>query len=310
MPDDVDMSALPRGVRAELRGLSQTGASIVGGHLAMAGRLIDEDAALALAHALAARRRASRLPSVREAVAETAYAAGDYTTALAEYRLLNRLTGSADYVPVMANCERALGRPEAALRLVRGVTREDVSGTQYVEVLLETAGARADLGQRDEAMRVLREAIGARVGHRAGQARLRFAYADLLEQAGDLAQARDWYAAAAALDDEGDSEAEDRLERLDGVELVVDEDDEGDSEAEDRLERLDGVQLVVDEDDEGDSEAEDRLERLDGVQLVVDEDDDGDAEAEDHLEHVEGVQLVVDEDDLAGEDGEDDGSKA
>ena len=54
-------------------------------HLVVAGRLIDEPD-LAYAHAEAARRRAARLPIVREAAAETAYAAGRFDVALSEYR--------------------------------------------------------------------------------------------------------------------------------------------------------------------------------------------------------------------------------
>jgi hypothetical protein len=106
-------------VRAELRGLPKDLAEIVAAHLVVAGRLVDEDPDLAYAHAEAARRRAARLPIVREAAAETAYAAGRYDVALSEFRALRRMTGSPDYLPVMADCERALGRPHNALKLAR-----------------------------------------------------------------------------------------------------------------------------------------------------------------------------------------------
>ena len=55
-----------------------------------------------------------------EAAAETAYAAGRYDIALSEFRALRRMTGSSDYLPVMADCERALGRPHNAIKLARG----------------------------------------------------------------------------------------------------------------------------------------------------------------------------------------------
>jgi len=210
-------------VRAELRGLSQLTAQRVGAHLLLAGQLVDTDPRQAYEHALAARGQAARLPVVREAVAETAYAAEEYGTALAEYRTLHRMTGSADYLPVMANCERALGRPDAALRLLQSATRDDMSAQQYVEALLETAGARSDLGQVAEALRVLRGAIAGRVGHRGGQARLRYAYADFLERQGDLDQARDWFASAAALDPDDELEVLARLDRLDGIVLEFDD---------------------------------------------------------------------------------------
>lgn len=114
MPIDIDTKELHRAVRAELRGLPQDLADIIAAHLVVAGRLIDTEPELAYAHAEAARRRAARLPIVREAAAETAYAAGHYDVALSEYRALRRMTGMADFLPVMADCERALGRPQAA----------------------------------------------------------------------------------------------------------------------------------------------------------------------------------------------------
>ena len=71
MPEGVDVSTLHRAVRAELRGLPKELEAIVAGHLVAAGELIDTDPELAYAHAEAARRRAARLPIVREAAAET-----------------------------------------------------------------------------------------------------------------------------------------------------------------------------------------------------------------------------------------------
>jgi hypothetical protein len=65
------------GVRAELKGVSPATAHTIGGHLLMVGQLMDVDPAAALAHAQAAKRRGGRLQVVREAVAESAYAAGD-----------------------------------------------------------------------------------------------------------------------------------------------------------------------------------------------------------------------------------------
>ena len=109
VPEGVDTRSLHASVRAELRGLPKDLAEIVAAHLVVAGRLVDDDPDLAYAHAEAARRRAARLPIVREAAAETAYAAGRYDVALSEFRALRRMTGSPDYLPVMADCERGSG---------------------------------------------------------------------------------------------------------------------------------------------------------------------------------------------------------
>ena len=124
----------------------------------LAGQLIDEEPELAYAHAEAARRRAARLPIVREAAAETAYAAGRYDVALSEFRALRRMTGTDDYLPVMADCERALGRPQNALKLAKEAARRPLDPALRIEMTIVEAGARADLGQVAEARRILERA--------------------------------------------------------------------------------------------------------------------------------------------------------
>ena len=124
----------------------------------VAGQLIEDDPELAYAHAEAARRRAARLPIVREAAAETAYAAGLYDVALSEFRALRRMTGTPDYLPVMADCERALGRPHNALKLAREADRVGLDPALRIEMIIVEAGARRDLGQDHEARRILERA--------------------------------------------------------------------------------------------------------------------------------------------------------
>ena len=51
LPEGVDSRSLHAAVRAELRSLPKDLAEIVGAHLVMAGRLIDDDPQLAYAHA-------------------------------------------------------------------------------------------------------------------------------------------------------------------------------------------------------------------------------------------------------------------
>ena len=86
-------------------------------HLVMAGLLMQDDPETAYLHALAARARASRNGLIREACGETAYAAGKFAEALSEFRAARRMNGQQYYAPMMADCERALGRPEKALGL-------------------------------------------------------------------------------------------------------------------------------------------------------------------------------------------------
>lgn len=216
---------MPRGVRAELRSLTTEHADVVGAHLMMAGQLIDTDPELAYAHAEAARRRAARLPITREATGETAYAAGHYAVALNEFRALRRMSGGDEYLPAMADCERALGRPQAALRLVKEGLAANPDVSQLVELRLVEAGVRVDTGQSAEAVRLLRtelERIGGR-GPKLARARLRFAYADLLEAAGELELAERWFAAAARLDVDQATDAAERAEALQGVTIIFDD---------------------------------------------------------------------------------------
>nr|NLI49963.1 tetratricopeptide repeat protein [Propionibacterium sp.] len=226
-PQGLDLKELPRAVRAELRGLSAEQAEIVGAHLLMAGQLIDSDPALAYRHAEAARRRAARLPVTREAAGETAYAAGQYAVALAEFRALRRMTGSDDFVAAMADCERALGNPDKALKLVKEGLKAAPDFTARVELRLVEAGCRLDLDQADEALRVLRQELeaGSGKGSRASRIRLRYGYANILELTGQAEEAERWFAAAAAMDTEGLTDAADRVQALQGLVIEVDEDD-------------------------------------------------------------------------------------
>ena len=124
-------------------------------HLAAAGMLIDEDPETAYQHTLAARARASRIAIVREAVGESAYAAGHYAEALSELRAAKRMNGATDYLPIMADCHRALGQPEQALKLAKSPSVANFAPEAKAEMTLVEAGARRDMGQLDAALRTL-----------------------------------------------------------------------------------------------------------------------------------------------------------
>jgi len=227
--DDYDERDLPAGVRAELKGVAPEAAHTVGGHLRMAALLVDDDPATALKHALAAKRRAGRLQVVREAVAEAAYAAEDFRLAASEYQALRRMTGDENVVPVLADCQRALGKPAAALDLLAEADTAKMNSDQRIEAVIVAAGARQDLGQLDEAQRLLRDAIATRRGGRIGQARLRYAYAAALEAGGDSTVARTWFVAASELDQTTAPDALRRVDMLDGKPVddeVVDPEDD------------------------------------------------------------------------------------
>lgn len=234
---------LPPSVKAELKSLPKDLAATVGAHVIAAGQLIDEDPELAWRHAEAARRRAGRVPVVREAAAETAYAAGKYDVALREFRAIRRMNGGDDLIPVMADCERALGRHRDALELLESIDSKRVTGAVAIEALLVEAGTRSDMGQREEALRLLKNAISRKVGPKTGQARLRYAYAEMLLEAGDTQGARSWFESAGALDVDASLDVTDRVAELDGVllpdSLILETDESQEPETADQPEAND-----------------------------------------------------------------------
>jgi tetratricopeptide (TPR) repeat protein len=206
LPDDIQYSDLDPEARRELRSLAKAVAELVGRHLVAAGRLIDEDPELALEHARFARSRASRVALVREAAGLTAYHAGEFAEALGELRAVRRMSGGQAHLPVMADCERALGRPERALELAAEAGK-DLPKDIAVELRIVAAGARRDMGQLDAAVVALQGPDLDPAVHEPWSPRLFYAYADNLEAAGRTDDAIRWFlnAAEADLDEETDA---------------------------------------------------------------------------------------------------------
>lgn len=205
---------LDRVIQAQLQSLPDKLAVRVARHLVAAGLLIDSEPMTAYEHTLAARARASRLAVVREAVGEAAYAAGQYTEALAELRAAKRMNGVQDYVAMMADCERALGRPDRALALVRNAPKHKLSHALLAELTIVEAGARRDRGELDAALRTLETSHLSSKAREPWVARLRYAYADTLLEAGRPTDALAWFHRTEAVDSEGVTDAADRAAEL------------------------------------------------------------------------------------------------
>jgi tetratricopeptide (TPR) repeat protein len=201
-------------VSAQLRSLPEKLALRVARHLVAAAELLDSDPETAYRHTLAARARAGRVAIVREAVGESAYAAGRFKEALAELKAARRISGSPAYLPMMADCERALGRPERALEISRDPAISDLDEAGQVEMVIVEAGARRDMGDVAAALRTLdRRELRSR--SRAEWApRLRYAYADTLLAAGRAAEAREWFERAAGVDPDEQTDALERIAEL------------------------------------------------------------------------------------------------
>jgi tetratricopeptide (TPR) repeat protein len=214
IPEDITGRELDKGVAQSLRGLPEKLAARVARHLVAAGRVIDDDPETAYQHTLAARARAARVAIVREATGEAAYAAGHFAEALAELRAARRMTGSVDHLPVMADCERALGRPERALRLAKDPAVEKLTPELKVEMQIVAAGARADMGDVDGAVRALSTAPIRSISRDAWVVRLRYAYADLLLKAGRREEALEWFHRTEAVDGDQLTDAAARVAEL------------------------------------------------------------------------------------------------
>ena len=224
LPEEASLSMLDPDIRAELRTLPRNLAEIVGRHLAATGLLIDDDPELALQHARFARTRAARIAVVREAVGLAAYHAGEWAEALSELRAARRMSNGPGHIAVMADCERALGRPERALELARGA--RDLPPDQAIELKIVAAGARRDMGQLDAAVVALQVPELDPNRGEPWTARLCYAYADNLAAAGRTEEAIRWFLNAAQADDDGDTDAAERaieLSHPDGVQPILDD---------------------------------------------------------------------------------------
>ncbi|RSN02681.1 hypothetical protein DMB42_35585 [Nonomuraea sp. WAC 01424] len=232
---DITAEELDKEVREELRSLPGDLSDLVGRHLVAAERALEEDDPdKAHEHTKVARRFAARIGVVREAAGIVAYRAGHFSEALSDLRAARRMTGSEAYLPVMADCERGLGRPERAIDLVRSPEAERLDRAGRIELTIVESGARRDLGQQDAAVITLQRLPELRDPQpKPWSARLAFAYADALADAGHQEAATDWFARAMAFDEDGETEAAERYAELTGaviedVEEDFDEEDDFD----------------------------------------------------------------------------------
>lgn len=214
LPEHITGQELDRAIGAQLKGLPEKLANRIARHMVAAGQLVDDDPETAYQHALAARVRAPRLAVVREAAGEAAYAAGHYAEALAELRAAKRMNGATAYLPIMADCHRALKQPEMALKLSKSPSVANFAPEAKAEMTLVESGARRDMGQLDAALRTLELAPLTSKSRAPWVTRLRYAYADTLEAAGRETDALMWFHRTHAVDSDEMTDAAQRAEAL------------------------------------------------------------------------------------------------
>jgi tetratricopeptide (TPR) repeat protein len=261
-----------REVKAELRGLPADLAATVGRYLVAAELASDPEQAYR--YAQAARRVAARIGVVREVTGITAYQTGRWAEALAELRAARRLTGRNEYLPLMADSERALGRLDQALELVHSDEAKRLPRPAQIELRIVESGIRRDQGLADAAVLVLQvpELTDGRL--RPWSARLFYAYGEALLAAGRPEAAREAFSRAVVADEEEETDALSRLDELDGVTLEDLEDYE--DEDEDADEEDEGFDDEDDLSDEADDEELDDEEDFDEDDLTDEAEDPGD----------------------------------
>lgn len=216
IPADIDFKDLDPMILQDLKVLSKHNAEKVAAHLAAAAVLMEESPVRALEHARAAKDRAGRVAITRETNGIAAYHAGEWREALAELRAARRMSDGPGLMAVMADCERALGRPDRALEMYRSPEAEKLDEASKIELAIVAAGARRELGQADAALTTLEAAGVSETASGEPAARLSYAYADQLLESGRREDALHWFTAAAAQDEFETTDAAQRIAELSG----------------------------------------------------------------------------------------------
>ena len=204
----------------------------------------------------------------------------------------------------MADAERGLGRPERALDIAASPDADQLDPELTIELMIVVAGAYADTGDVETALRTLETpALRQRINGR-WQVRLWVAYADLLAAAGRDEEAARWIALAADVDTDQVTDAAERLGRptrdtasvwdqLEEIEVVDVYSDEDPEEHEDEKTRADG-DVSVDEKTRADGDVPvDEETRADG-DVPVDEETraDGGVSVDEMTRSAEDVSVV------------------
>ena len=255
-------------MKSELGGLPADMAIIVGRYLVAAELASDPEQAYR--YAQAARHYAARIGVVREVSGIAAYKTGRWTEALAELRAARRLTGRNDYLALMADAERGLGRLDRALEVVHSPEAKRLPRAAQIELRIVESGIRRDQGLADAAVLALQVPELTDGKLRPWSARLFYAYGDALLAAGRREAAREAFSRAVVADEDEQTDALARLDELDGItvaDLEDDEDDEDDADLEDDEDDLDDEEdpyeadldavVEVEHDDEGGDEDDD-----------------------------------------------------
>ena len=226
-------------------------------------------------YAQAARELATRIGVVREVSGIMAYRTGRWAEALSELRAARRMTGRGEYLPLMADSERALGRLDRALELVHSDDAKRLPRASQIELRIVESGIRRDQGLADAAVLALEvpELSDGRL--RPWSARLFYAYGEALLAADRPEAAREAFSRAVMADEDQETDALARLDELDGISVEdLEDSDDWDEEGTDDEDEFAG-ESEYDEFDEDEADDEEAGEEED---LADEAEDDLDGE--------------------------------
>lgn len=202
-------------VTKELRALARPGKGdlLVKVFADAAGAYLDDDLDEAIRLGEQAKHMALRAPTPRELLGLAYYRAGRWREAARELSAFRRLLGAPDQNPTLADCYRALDKPERAVELCDEVTPQNAGPETYYEANIVAAGALADQGRLDDAIARLEALELQPENAEEHHVRAWYALADLLERRGRFTQAKEWFEAVAAADPDA-TDAPQRIRRI------------------------------------------------------------------------------------------------
>lgn len=155
IPESITAKQLDSSIRSRLKSLTKENADYVARCLVISGLNLSEDPAKSYQYAEAAFKKAGRVDVVREAFGISAYYNGKYDKALRELRTHKRMTGSAQHLATIADCERALGKPEKAIEVLQDELVSKLNIEEFLELVIVVCGAHIDLNETEQALRLV-----------------------------------------------------------------------------------------------------------------------------------------------------------
>ena len=182
--DEVTGEELDKKIIFQLESLTPGNAKSVARHMVSLINNLESNPKEAHQHGKEIVYRAGRLAVVREKAGIAALRAGEFKEALKDLKAAERISGSIELKPFIAQCEVALGNSRKALEIAGSVRENQLSKEGRVEMRIAAAKARLNLGQSDAAVLTL-TCSELNEDSPSWSRRLRIAYLDALKAAGN-----------------------------------------------------------------------------------------------------------------------------